>query len=151
MPELALDPDECEIALSETRAVLEAATSPEYREKLTALETALEQGSLEEEHAERLEPIIELALQAGRARAVYGPPGEQAALKLYRRLPRGAALAQSAREVSRALETLNGRRLEGTTLTATGPGAYTLSIATEDAHISVRLDRQGARLATVEV
>ena len=56
-----------------------------------------------QEHALTLEPILELALQAGRIRAVYGPPGEQAALRLYRKLPRGAALQQSARDVSDAL------------------------------------------------
>lgn len=98
-----------------------------------------------------LEPILELALQAGRIRAVYGPPGEQAALRLYRKLPRGAALQHSAREVSEALGSLQGHRLEGATLTAVGPGAYTLSIATDEGRLAVRLDRQGARITSVEV
>ena len=60
------------------------------------------------EHALTLEPILELALQAGRIRAIYGPPGETAALRLYRKLPRGVALQQSAREVSEALGSLAG-------------------------------------------
>ena len=103
------------------------------------------------QHALTLEPILELALQAGRIRAIYGPPGETAALRLYRKLPRGAALQQSAREVSEALSSLQGHTLEGATLTAVGPGAYTLSIATAEGRLSVKLDRQGARITSVEV
>ena len=44
-----------------------------------------------------LERVLELGLQAGRIRAVYGPGGEQAALRLFRRLPAGAELAETAR------------------------------------------------------
>ena len=151
MSEITLSVDEREIALAETEAVLAAAVRPDYRKELALLATAIGEGQLRSEHAETLERIIELALQAGRIRAVYGPPGEQAALKLYRRLPRGAALTESAREVSAALGSLQGRTLEGATLTAVGPGSYTLSLTTDEARLSVRLDRQGARLTSVEV
>lgn len=151
MSEIVLSADEQEIALAETRAVLDAAVRPEYRKELALLETAIGQGRLEPEHAGTLERIVELALQAGRIRAVYGPPGEQAALRLYRRLPRGAALTESAREVSAALGSLQGRTLEGASLTAVGPGSYTLSLSAGEARLSVRLDRQGARLTSVEV
>jgi hypothetical protein len=151
MSEITLGGTEREIALAETHAVLDAAVRPEYRKELTLLTTAIGEGRLEIEQAQTLEHIVELALQAGRIRAVYGPPGEQAALKLYRRLPRGAALAESARQVSEALGSLRGRTLEGATLTAVGPGSYTLSLSAGEARLSVRLDRQGARLTTVEV
>ncbi len=142
---------ERELALAETQAVLAAASSEEYREQLLELEEAIEAGQLDEPHALTLEPILELALQAGRIRAIYGPPGETAALRLYRKLPRGAALQQSAREVSDALGSLQGHVLEGATLTAVGPGAYTLSLATNEGRVSVKLDRQGARITSVEV
>ena len=46
------------------------------------------------------------ASRPGRIRAVYGPGGEQAALRLFRRLPAGAGLAETARSVSAALATL---------------------------------------------
>jgi hypothetical protein len=142
---------ERELALAETRAVLAAAASEEYREQLLELERALEDGLLDEQQALTLEPILELALQAGRIRGIYGPPGETAALRLYRKLPRGVALQRSAREVSEALSSLQGHTLEGATLTAVGPGAYTLSVATAEGRISVKLDRQGARITSVEV
>ena len=148
---IRLSESEGELALAETRAVLAAVASTDYREQLGELEEAIESGLLEEQHALTLEPILELALQAGRIRGVYGPPGETAALRLYRKLPRGQALQQSARDVSDALSSLHGHRLEGAALTAVGPGAYTLSLATDEGRLTIRLDRQGARIASVEV
>jgi hypothetical protein len=148
---IRLSEAESELALAETQAVLAAAASPDYRAELAELAEAIESGSLEESHALTLEPILELALQAGRIRGIYGPPGETAALRLYRKLPRGKALQESAREVSAALDSLQGHRLEGATLTAVGPGSYTLSLATDEGRLSIRLDRQGARITSVEV
>ena len=75
-----------------------------------------------------LEQVLELGLQAGRIRAYYGPGGEQAALKTLRRLPRGRARAESAREVSEALAALEGNVLERLSLTAVAPGSYILSV-----------------------
>ena len=142
---------EAELALAETRAVLAAAASENYRAQLRDLEGALEEGEIDAAGAGVLEPILELALQSGRIRAVYGPPGETAALRLYRKLPRGAAVQQSARDVSEALNALRGKTLRNAALTAIGPGAYTVSLATDDGNVSLRLDRQGARITSVEV
>ena len=44
-----------------------------------------------------------------------------------------------------------GPRLEGATISAHGPGAFTLSLATDEGKLSIRLDRQGARVTSVEV
>lgn len=142
---------EAELALAETRAVLAAAGSEDYRLQLDELVDAIVSGVLEERHALTLEPILELALQAGRIRAIYGPPGETAALRLFRKLPRGKALRESAEDVSEALASLKGHRLEGATLTAVGPGAFTLALATGEGRLTIKLDRQGARLTSVEV
>ena len=49
------------------------------------------------ELAEQLEPIVSLGLQSGRIRSVYGPGGEQAALRLYRKLPGGRAVRRAPR------------------------------------------------------
>ena len=58
---------------------------------LTALVASVEAGELAGEEAAELERVLEIGLQAGRIRAVYGPGGEQAALRLFRRLPAGAS------------------------------------------------------------
>jgi len=149
--EIRLPAAEAELALAETNAVLAAASADGYRAELAALVEAIESRSLGEAEAASLEPIVELALQTGRIRAIYGPPGEQAALRLYRRLPRGRALQRSARDVSEALSSLQGQALEGATVAAYGPGAFTLTLATTEGKLTVRLDRQGARVTSVEV
>jgi hypothetical protein len=144
-----LRPDEQEVALAEAQAVLAVAADPGYRDELASLVAAAGEGALADDDARTLERVLELGLQAGRIRAVYGPGGEQAALRLYRRLPRGAELGASARSVSEALGGLRGRTLESISVEAVGPGAYTLNVIVDGANLSVRLDRQGARVGSV--
>jgi hypothetical protein len=138
-----------EVALAEAQAVRALASGEEYRERLAELIAAIGEGEVEGDEAETLEELLELGLQSGRIRAHYGPGGEQAALSLYRRLPRGAELAESAREVTTALRALEGRELGSVELKAVGPGAFSLSLAAGELEVSLRLDRQGARIASV--
>ncbi len=148
---VALSGEAREVALAEAQAVLAMAGEGEYRDRLAGLVAAAAEGEVEGGNAEALEELLELGLQSGRVRALYGPGGEQAALRLYRSLPRGAALAESAREVTEALSALGGRPLEEISLRAVGPGAFMLTLAAGGAELSVRLDRQGARLSSVAV
>jgi hypothetical protein len=60
-------------------------------------------------------------------------------------------VAESAREVSEALRALARQELRSVTLEAIGPGAFSLSLIAGAAEITVRLDRQGARLHSVGV
>jgi len=138
-----------EVALAEAQAVRAIASGEEYRGRLAALVAAIDEGEVGDDDAATLEELLELGLQTGRIRAHYGPGGEQAALSLYRKLPRGAELAESAREVTAALRALEGREVSSVELTAVGPGAFALSLAAGDLEISLRLDRQGARVASV--
>ena len=148
---VAVKPDEREVALSEVQAVLDAARDEGYRTRLTSLATAVEQGELAGEEAAELERVLELGLQAGRIRAVYGPGGEQAALRLFRRLPAGAGLAETARSVSVALATLNGRSLDSFRIEVIGPGMYRIALVAGGAEATVRLDRSGVQLASIGV
>jgi hypothetical protein len=140
-----------EVALAEARAVLAMARDDEYRGRLAALQAAATEGEVAGEDAETLQELLEIGLQSGRLRMLYGPGGERAALATYRRLPNGAAVADSAREVSEALRALAGHELRSVSLEAIGPGAFSLSLAAGAAEITVRLDRQGARLHSVGV
>jgi hypothetical protein len=140
-----------EVALAEAQAVRALASGEEYRERLAELLAAIDEGEVDGDDAQTLEELLELGLQTGRIRAHYGPGGEQATLSLYRRLPRGAELAESAREVTAALRALEGRELGSVELTAVGPGAFALSIAAGELEVSLRLDRQGARVSSVGV
>ena len=146
---IELTGEAAEVALGEAQAVLAMVQDQGRRGRLADLVAAVTEGELDDEDAGTLEELLELGLQSGRVRAVYGPGGEQAALRTYRRLPRGRDLTESAREVSDALGMLAGKQLESVSLTAVGPGAYSLSLAVDGVELSVRLDRQGARLGTV--
>src|SRR5207244_3064150 len=135
-----------EVALAEAQAVLAMARDDDYRARLASLQAAAAEGEVGGEDAETLQELLELGLQTGRLRALYGPGGERAALAAYRRLPNGAAVAESAREVTEALRSLAGQELRSISLDAVGPGALSQSLAAGSAEISIRLDRQGARL-----
>jgi len=140
-----------EVALAETQAVLARARDGAYRDRLASLQAAATEGEVGGEDAETLQELLEVGLQSGRLRALYGPGGEKAALSTYRRLPNGAAVADSAREVSEALRALAGEELRSISLQATGPGSFMLSVSAGSAEITIRLDRQGARLHSVGV
>jgi hypothetical protein len=142
---------EQEVVLAEAQTVLAMVEDGPFRVDLAALIAAVQEGEIDASDQSTLEQLLELGLQAGRIRAVYGPGGEQAALGLYRRLPRGAELTGSAREVTRALAALKGQPLESISIQAVGPGAFSVSISAGGTELSVRLDRQGARLASVGV
>jgi hypothetical protein len=151
MTAVALRGEEREVALAEVDAVRSAARDDGYRERLDALREAIEdEGTVGTEDAVELERLVTIALQSGRIRAVYGPGGEQALLRLYRKLPGGVELAQSAAAVGEALSGLQGRTLEGVSLSGVGPGAFSLTVTAGGVQLKVHLDRQGARLASVE-
>jgi hypothetical protein len=151
MSSVAVKSEEREVALGEVQAVLAAARDDGYRARLAALATAVERGELGDEEASELERVLELGLQAGRIRAVYGPGGEQVELRLFRRLPAGAGLAETARAVSAALTTLNGRSLESFRIEVVGPGMYRIALTAGGAEVAVRLDRSGVQLASIGV
>jgi hypothetical protein len=151
MPNVAVKTEEREVALGEVQAVLAAARDEGYRERLATLVTSVEAGELAPEEASELERVLELGLQAGRIRAVYGPGGEQAALRLFRRLPAGAGLTETARSVSTALAALNGRSLDSFKIEVIGPGMYKIALVAGGAEVAVRLDRSGVQLASIGV
>lgn len=140
-----------EVALGEAQAVLAMVQDERRRGRLADLVAAVAEGEVGDEEAETLTELLELGLQTGRLRAVYGPGGEQAALGVFRRLPRGQELDASAREVSGALASLAGTVLEKLELRAAGPGAFLLTVAAGGRELSIRLDRQGVRLTGVGI
>jgi hypothetical protein len=146
---VAVSGEGAEVALGEAQAVLAMVQDDERRGRLADLVAAVGQGELAEDDAEALAELLELGLQTGRIRAQYGPGGEQAALRLFRKLPRGQELSESAREVSGALASLVGKPLTGASIEATGPGTFLVSLSTDGVELSARLDRNGVRLTSV--
>ena len=148
---IAVRGDAAEVALGEAQAVLALVHDGERRGRLADLVAAVQDGELDDDDAQALEELIELGLSSGRIRSIYGPEGEQAALKTFRRLPSGRALADSAAEVSDALAALEGKTLEQVKVQSTGPGSFLVTLGVEGLELSVRLDRTGARVHSVGV
>jgi hypothetical protein len=146
---IAVSGEAAEVALGEAQAVLAMVQDDERRGRLADLVAAVGEGELAEDDAEALAELLELGLQTGRIRAQYGPGGEQAALRLFRKLPRGQELSESARDVSGALASLVDKPLTGARIEATGPGTFLVSLSTDGVELSVRLDRNGVRLTSV--
>ena len=141
--------DAAELARAEAQAVLAMVHDETRRARLADLVAAIGDGEVGEEDAGPLAELLELGLQSGRIRSVYGPEGEQAALGLYRRLPAGRELTQSTRDLNAALEALEGRTLERISVTVVGPGEFGVTISTTDFELVLRLGKAGARLATI--
>jgi hypothetical protein len=144
-----LQGEAAEVVLGEAQAVLAMVQHEDRRARLADLIAAVADGSVSGADADALSELLELGLQTGRVRAIYGPGGEQAALRVFRQLPRGKELGESAREVTDALASLVSKPLEKVQIQAMAPGTFLLTIAVDGAELSVRLDRQGARLASV--
>jgi hypothetical protein len=141
--------DAAEVARAEALAVRAMVQDETRRERLGDLVAALDEGEIGPDDADALAELLELGLQSGRIRAVYGPEGEQATLALYRRLPAGRELTKSTRDLNDALQALEGRSLERVSVSAIGPGEYGVTISTPDFEVVIRLGRAGARLATI--
>ena len=149
MSSLKLQGEAREVALAEAQTVHSLARDETIRARLAELVSAVDDGDVGGDAAELLESVLELGLQTGRIRAYYGPGGEQAALSTLRKLPRGKDRSDSAREVSSALQALNGSQIDAVKITAIAPGAFTLSIEAGGVEASVRLDGTGARLTSL--
>jgi hypothetical protein len=146
---LALKGEAREVALAETQTVLSMAQNDDMRARLAELVSDVDDGEVREGSTELLESVLELGLQTGRVRAYYGPGCEQAALSTQRRLPRGSDRSESAREVSTALQALNGQQIDAVKIAADAPGAFTITIEAGGVEASVRLDTNGARLTSL--
>jgi hypothetical protein len=146
---IALKGEAREVALAEAQTVLSMAQNDEMRARLAELVSDVDDGGVGEGSAELLESVLELGLQTGRIRAYYGPGGEQAALSTLRRLPRGRDRSESARDVTSALQALNGQQIEAVKIAAVAPGAFTITIEAGGVEASVRLDTNGARLTSL--
>jgi hypothetical protein len=146
---LRIGGEAAEVARAETQAVLAMVQDETRRERLADLLAALGDGQLPAAEAEALAELLELGLQSGRVRSLYGPEGEQATLALYRRLPPGRELVESAANLNEALGALAGKTIERLSVSAVGPGEYGVTISTDEIELVLRLGRAGARLATI--
>src|SRR5437763_15686712 len=148
---MKLAEDEREVLLAEVAQAREQVRAPELKALYGELLAAAEQGEIPENLLVPLEALIAAGLESGRIRKVHTAHGEMAAQRVYARTPRGRAVRAAADAVNQALQALQGQVIEELTVSPQGPASYSLSIATDQGRLLLRLDRHGVRVQSVEV
>jgi hypothetical protein len=148
---LAVDPLQREVLLEELASLVVSLHDPETRSPWEDLAGAVDAGEVGEDLIGRLEQLLEMTLQTGRVRRMYGAEGEQALLRLFHQTPRGAAARRATEAVNRTLATLEGERIETMLFTTQGPGVYRLGIETGRCRITLEIDRHGVTVESLEV
>jgi hypothetical protein len=148
---LAINPLQREVLLEELASLVVTLRDPETRSPWEDLAGAVDAGEVGEELHGRLEQLLEMTLQTGRMRKMYGAESEQALLRLFHQTPRGAAARQATEAVNRTLATLEGEEIDSMLFTTQGPGVYRLGIATGRCRITLEIDRHGVTVESLEV
>lgn len=147
---LTLEPAEQELLREDVPAFANTVKEPAVRERYLQLAEAVETGTVPAELLFVLEAMLELALQTRAVRRRHGPDAERTLTDLFFRTGRGAALRQSARDVTRALEVLSGQTVEKVSVTA-APGRHTITINTDHVYLTLSVDQSGIQVDRVEV
>jgi hypothetical protein len=148
---ITLAEDEREVLMAEVAQALDQIRVPELTVTYGELLTAVDQGEVPDELLEPLQTLLEVGLESGRIRRVHTAHGEMAAGRVFSRTPRSRAVRSTTDELNASLKALEGQTIQELTLSPHGPGAYSLSIATDQGKLLLRMDRQGVRLQSLEV
>jgi hypothetical protein len=151
MTTVSLDEFQKEILSREVRAFVKGWIDPEVQARYAALLQEVESGTITEECCESLEGLLEIILESGRARKLYGPAGENSLVSLFQKVPRGSALVRQANEVNQALKGLESQILGGITFRSSGPGSWSLTLQTDRCELSLRIDRRGIQVENMGV
>jgi hypothetical protein len=148
---LRLDAAQQETVLAELDALEPLVLEPRARGGYAELRRAVVGGEVGPDAVDRLEGLVALSLETGRARRLHGAEGEQALRRLFQQTPRGAAALAAVAAVNRGLQTLAGQVLEGMLFTVQGPGAYRLGLQTDRCRLTIEIDRDGVSAESLEV
>ncbi len=147
---LELTAEERELLVEDVPAFSRTLKDPAAQERYGQLAAAAEAGVVPAELLFSLEAMLELMLQTRAVRQRHGPDAEKILTDLFFKTGRGAGLREAARDVTRALEVLQGQVI-GKVRVTTAPGKHTISIETDRAHLTLVVDNGGARVERVDV
>ncbi len=148
---LKIDQLHRDILAPQLDAFVSAAPDAAARAPYEALRAAIDALEIPPALAARLGAIAELAISSGRVREAYGPGAELALWGLFQKTPRGRDIAASVAALNAALKALAGQRIEGLSATARAPGAYALTIKTDQCQLVIRFEPAGVRIESLEV
>jgi hypothetical protein len=142
---------EGEYLAAQAQALADELPVGDTRERFLALAAAATEGEVPPELEGAAADLIALSLETGRVRSVHGRAAERALSALWRETPKGREAVDAAEEVNRALGALRGCRLDAVRVTATGPGAYALTISADDREMNLAFGRESPRLRSINV
>jgi len=148
---LTLDSLQRDLLIPQIQAFLDATSDAEARESYGALKAAVESMAVSSEHQARLGTIVEVALQSGRIRRLFGPGAELSLNALFQKTPRGREIARSLQELNTALSNLKGDTVEEVSAAMRGPGSWALTVKTSGCQLVIRFERDGVRVESLEV
>jgi hypothetical protein len=148
---LKLDPLQRDLLIPQIQAFLDATSDADARASYTALKAAVESMAVSTEHQARLGTIVEVALQSGRIRRLFGPGAELSLNALFQKTPRGREIARSLQELNATLSSLKGDTVEEVSAVARGPGSWALTVKTGKCQLVIRFERDGVRVESLEV
>ena len=148
---LKLDTLQRDILIPQIQAFIDATSDAAARASYDALKAAVESMEVAGEHQGRLGAIVEVALQSGRIRRLFGPGAELSLNALFQKTPRGRQIAESLRELNTALAKLKGDTVEEVNAAVRGPGAWALTVKTSGCQIIIRFEPDGVRVESLEV
>jgi len=148
---LKLDPLQRDILIPQIQAFIDATSDESARGSYYALKSAVESMEVPTEHQARLGTIVEVALQSGRIRRLFGPGAELSLNALFQKTPRGRELSQSLRDLNIALANLKGDTVEEVTAASRGPGSWALTVKTNGCQVVIRFERDNVRVESLEV
>jgi len=125
--------------------------NPAAREAYRRLREEAENGAVPEELLEALGSLLRIGLGSGRIRALHGAHAEMEATSLFQKTPQGKELNAQFDAANEMFKALEGQELRKITLSARGPGMYTLTVETSEAKITTALTEAGVDVRSVEV
>ncbi len=148
---LKLDALQRDLLIPQIQAFVDATSDAAAREGYQALKSDVEAMAVAPENQQRLGVILEVALQSGRIRRLFGPGAELSLNALFQKTPRGREIAQSLQELNTALARLKGGTVEEMTAALRAPGSWGLTVKTSGFHLVIRFGHDGVRVESLEV
>ena len=141
---MQLEAAESDVIAAEAAAFARALPDPSARARYERLSAAAASGEVADDLVAPLETMLELLFNTGRV------TNRGLLQSVFARTPRGRHLSAAAREVNRALQTLRGQTLVDVRLSSVGPSLQSLMIETDRCRLTLEIDRDGARIASLE-
>ncbi len=141
---MQLEAAESDVIAAESAAFARALPDPSARLRYERLSAAASSSEIPDDLLPALETMLELLFNTGRV------SNRGLLQSVFARTPRGRHLSGAARDVNRALQTLRGQTVADVRLSAVGPSLQSLVIETDRCKLTVEIDRDGARIASLE-